>query len=88
MHVQLYEAFATWLQANVLAPDDRNFADLTDKLNEAGLTIDTWTACNWLRAHGASSDSMLAICSSRGTSVAVQFAHTRSLALHSIPCRL
>jgi len=46
---------------NVLTLDDRGFADLTGKPNEAGLTIDTRAAWDWLRARGASSDSMLAV---------------------------
>jgi abhydrolase domain-containing protein 12 len=73
--VQQYQAFATRLQANVLAPDYRGFADSTGKPSEAGLTIDTRAAWDWLRAHGASPDSVLVVGSSLGTGVAVQFAH-------------
>jgi abhydrolase domain-containing protein 12 len=73
--VQQYQAFATRLQANVLAPDYRGFADSTGKPSEAGLTIDTRAAWDWLRAHGASPDSLLVVGSSLGTGVAVQFAH-------------
>lgn len=63
------------LQANVLAPDYRGFADSTGKPSEAGLTIDTRAAWDWLRTHGASPDSVLVVGSSLGTGVAVQFAH-------------
>jgi len=73
--VQHYQAFATRLRANVLAPDYRGFADSTGKPSEEGLTIDTRAAWDWLRAHGASPDSVLVIGSSLGTGVAVQFAH-------------
>jgi abhydrolase domain-containing protein 12 len=59
----------------VLAPDYRGFADSTGKPSEAGLTIDTRAAWDWLRAHGASPDSLLVVGSSLGTGVAVQFAH-------------
>jgi len=62
IHVQLYQAFSTWLQANVLAPDDRGFADLMGKPNKAGLTINIRAAWDWLRARGASPDSMFAVC--------------------------
>ena len=75
IRVQHYQAFATRLQANVLAPDYRGFADSTGKPSEAGLTIDTRAAWDWLRAHGASPDSVLVVGSSLGTGVAVQFAH-------------
>jgi len=75
IRVQQYQAFATRLQANVLAPDYRGFADSTGKPSEAGLTIDTRAAWDWLRAHGASPDSVLVVGSSLGTGVAVQFAH-------------
>ncbi|KAF8495779.1 alpha/beta-hydrolase [Russula emetica] len=75
IRVQQYQAFATRLQANVLAPDYRGFADSTGKPSEAGLTIDTRAAWDWLRAHGASPDSLLVVGSSLGTGVAVQFAH-------------
>ena len=73
--MQQYQAFATRLQANVLAPDYRGFADSTGKPSEAGLTIDTRAAWDWLRVHGASPDSVLVVGSSLGTGVAVQFAH-------------
>ena len=73
--MQQYQAFATRLQANVLAPDYRGFADSTGKPSEAGLTIDTRAAWDWLRARGASPDSLLVVGSSLGTGVAVQFAH-------------
>lgn len=73
--MQQYQAFATRLQANVLAHDYRGFADSTGKPSEAGLTIDTRAAWDWLRAHGASPDSVLVVGSSLGTGVAVQFAH-------------
>ncbi len=59
----------------MLAPDYRGFADSTGKPSEEGLTIDTPAAWDWLRAHGASPDSVLVIGSSLGTGVAVQFAH-------------
>ena len=75
LRVQQYQAFATRLQANVLAPDYRGFADSTGKPSEAGLTIDTRAAWDWLRAHGASPDNLLVVGSSLGTGVAVQFAH-------------
>jgi abhydrolase domain-containing protein 12 len=75
IRVQQYQAFATRLQANVFAPDYRGFADSTGKPSEAGLTIDTRAAWDWLRAHGASPDSVLVVGSSLGTGVAVQFAH-------------
>jgi abhydrolase domain-containing protein 12 len=75
IRVQQYQAFATRLQANVLAPDYRGFADSTGKPSEAGLTIDTRAAWDWLRTHGASPDSVLVVGSSLGTGVAVQFAH-------------
>ncbi len=65
------------IRANVLAPDDRGFADLVGKPNEAGFTIDTRVAWDWLRARGASPDSMVAVRSSLGTSVVMQSAHTR-----------
>jgi abhydrolase domain-containing protein 12 len=72
--VQQYQAFATRLQANVLALDYRGFADSTGTPSEAGLTLDTRAAWDWLRAHGASPDSVLVVGSSLGTGVAVQFA--------------
>lgn len=75
LRVQQYQAFAMRLQANVLAPDYRGFADSTGKPSEAGLTIDTRAAWDWLRARGASPDSVLVVGSSLGTGVAVQFAH-------------
>ncbi len=75
VRVQHYQAFATRLRANVLAPDYRGFADSTGKPSEAGLTTDTRAAWDWLRAHGASPDSVLVVGSSLGTGVAVQFAH-------------
>lgn len=59
----------------MFAPDYRGFADSTGKPSEAGLTIDTRAAWDWLRAHGASPDSVLVVGSSLGTGVAVQFAH-------------
>ena len=74
--MQQYQAFATRLRANVLAPDYRGFADSTGKPSEAGLTIDSRAAWDWLRAHGASPDSLLVVGSSLGTGVAVQFAHS------------
>ena len=74
IRVQHYQAFATRLGANVLAPDYRGFADSTGKPSEAGLTLDTRAAWDWLRAHGASPDSVLVVGSSLGTGVAVQFA--------------
>jgi abhydrolase domain-containing protein 12 len=74
LRVQQYQAFATRLQANVLAPDYRGFADSTGTPSEAGLTLDTRAAWDWLRAHGASPDSVLVVGSSLGTGVAVQFA--------------
>jgi abhydrolase domain-containing protein 12 len=75
IRVQHYQAYATRLRANVLAPDYRGFADSTGKPSEEGLTIDARAAWDWLRAHGASPDSVLVVGSSLGTGVAVQFAH-------------
>jgi len=72
--VKLYQAFAARLQANVLAPDYRGFADSTGTPSEAGLTLDTRAAWDWLRAHGAPPDSVLIVGNSLGTGVAVQFA--------------
>ncbi|KAI9510148.1 Alpha/Beta hydrolase protein [Russula earlei] len=66
--------YATRLRANVLAPDYRGFADSTGTPTEAGLTLDTRAAWDWLRAHGASPDNLLIVGSSLGTGVAVQFA--------------
>lgn len=74
IRVQQYRAFAARLGANVLAPDYRGFADSTGTPSEAGLTVDTRAAWDWLRAHGASPDSVLVVGSSLGTGVAVQFA--------------
>lgn len=74
LRVQQYQAFAARLGANVLAPDYRGFADSTGTPSEAGLTVDTRAAWDWLRAHGASPDSVLVVGSSLGTGVAVQFA--------------
>ena len=74
IRVQHYRAFAARLGANVLAPDYRGFADSTGTPSEAGLTVDTRAAWDWLRAHGASPDSLLVVGSSLGTGVAVQFA--------------
>ena len=72
--VKLYQAFAARLRANVLAPDYRGFADSTGTPSEAGLTLDTRAAWDWLRAHGAPPDSILIVGNSLGTGVAVQFA--------------
>ena len=72
--MQQYQAFATRLRANVLAPDYRGFADSTGSPSEAGLTLDARAAWDWLRARGASPDSVLVVGSSLGTGVAVQFA--------------
>jgi len=74
MRVDQYQAFTTRLRANVLAPDYRGFADSTGTPSEDGLTIDTRAAWDWLRAHGASPDSVLVVGCSLGTGVAVQFA--------------
>jgi abhydrolase domain-containing protein 12 len=74
IRVQQYQAFASRVGANVLAPDYRGFADSTGTPSEAGLTIDTRAAWDWLRARGASPDSVLVVGSSLGTGVAVQFA--------------
>ncbi|KAH9986885.1 Alpha/Beta hydrolase protein [Russula compacta] len=74
LRVQQYQAFATRLRANVLAPDYRGFADSTGSPSEAGLTLDARAAWDWLRARGASPDSVLVVGSSLGTGVAVQFA--------------
>lgn len=72
--VKLYQAFAARLRANVLAPDYRGFADSTGTPSEAGLTLDTRAAWDWLRVHGAPPDSILIVGNSLGTGVAVQFA--------------
>jgi abhydrolase domain-containing protein 12 len=74
VRVRMYQAFATRLRANVLAPDYRGFADSTGTPSEAGLTLDTRAAWDWLRAHGATPDSVLIVGNSLGTGVAVQFA--------------
>ncbi|KAI0293840.1 Alpha/Beta hydrolase protein [Multifurca ochricompacta] len=74
IRVQHYQAFATRLRANVLAPDYRGFADSTGTPSEAGLTLDTRAAWDWLRARGASPESVLVVGNSLGTGVAVQFA--------------
>ena len=58
----------------MFAPDYRGFADSTGTPSEAGLTVDTRAAWDWLRARGASPDSVLVVGSSLGTGVAVQFA--------------
>ncbi|KAF8470976.1 Alpha/Beta hydrolase protein [Russula ochroleuca] len=71
IRVQQYQAFASRVGANVLAPDYRGFADSTGTPSEAGLTIDTRAAWDWLRARGASPDSVLVVGSSLGTGVAV-----------------
>jgi abhydrolase domain-containing protein 12 len=72
--VEHYQAYATRLRANVLAPDYRGFGDSTGTPSEAGLTVDARASWDWLRAHGASPDSVLVVGSSLGTGVAVQFA--------------
>jgi abhydrolase domain-containing protein 12 len=74
--VEHYQAYATRLRANVLAPDYRGFGDSTGTPSEAGLTVDARASWDWLRAHGASPDSVLIVGSSLGTGVAVQFAST------------
>ncbi|KAH9059899.1 Alpha/Beta hydrolase protein [Lactarius vividus] len=72
--VQHYQAFASRLRANVLAPDYRGFADSTGTPSEAGLSLDTLAAWDWLRAHGAAPENVLVVGNSLGTGVAVQFA--------------
>jgi abhydrolase domain-containing protein 12 len=74
LRVQQYQAYAARLQANVLAPDYRGFADSTGTPSEAGLTLDARASWDWLRVHGASPDSVLVVGTSLGTGVAVQFA--------------
>ncbi|KAH9030008.1 Alpha/Beta hydrolase protein [Lactarius hengduanensis] len=72
--VQHYQAFASRLRANVLAPDYRGFADSTGAPSEAGLSLDALAAWDWLRAHGAVPENVLIVGNSLGTGVAVQFA--------------
>ncbi|KAI9436639.1 Alpha/Beta hydrolase protein [Lactarius indigo] len=72
--VQHYQAFASRLRANVLAPDYRGFADSTGTPSEAGLSLDTLASWDWLRAHGAAPENVLVVGNSLGTGVAVQFA--------------
>jgi pimeloyl-ACP methyl ester carboxylesterase len=72
--VQHYQAYATRLRANVLAPDYRGFGDSTGTPSEAGLTVDARASWDWLRAHCASPGNVLIVGSSLGTGVAVQFA--------------
>lgn len=72
--VQHYQVFAARLRANVLALDYRGFGDSTGTPSEAGLTVDSLAAWDWLRAHGAPSENILIVGNSLGTGVAVQFA--------------
>ncbi|KAH9021716.1 Alpha/Beta hydrolase protein [Lactarius pseudohatsudake] len=72
--VQHYQAFASRLRANVLAPDYRGFADSTGAPSEAGLSLDALAAWDWLRAHGAAPENCACRRNSLGTGVAVQFA--------------
>ena len=72
--VQHYQAFASRLRANVLAPDYRGFGDSTGVPSETGLTADVLAAWDWLRARGAPSENILVVGNSLGTGVAVQFA--------------
>ncbi|KAH9015729.1 Alpha/Beta hydrolase protein [Lactarius deliciosus] len=72
--VQHYQAFASRLHANVLAPDYRGFADSTGTPSETGLSLDALAAWDWLRAHGAAPENVLVVGNSLGTGVAVQFA--------------
>jgi len=72
--VEHYQAYATRLRANVLAPDYRGFADSSGTPSEEGLTVDARASWDWLRAHGAPPESVLIVGSSLGTGVAVQFA--------------
>jgi abhydrolase domain-containing protein 12 len=74
IRVRMYQAFATRLRANVLAPDYRGFADSTGTPSEVGLTLDTRAAWDWLLTHGAPPDNVLIVGNSLGTGVAVQFA--------------
>jgi pimeloyl-ACP methyl ester carboxylesterase len=69
-----YQAYATRLRANVLAPDYRGFGDSTGTPSEEGLTVDARASWDWLRAHCATPDNVLIVGSSLGTGVAVQFA--------------
>lgn len=72
--VEHYQAYATRLRANVLAPDYRGFGDSTGTPSEEGLTVDARASWDWLRAHCASPGNVLIVGSSLGTGVAVQFA--------------
>ena len=72
--VQHYQAFASRLHANVLAPDYRGFGDSTGVPSETGLTVDVLAAWDWLRARGAAPENILVVGNSLGTGVAVQFA--------------
>jgi hypothetical protein len=72
IRVRHYQAFATRLRTNVLAPDYCGFADSTGKPSEAGFTIDTRAKWDWLRAHGASPDGVLVVGSSLGTGVEIK----------------
>lgn len=69
-----YQAYATRLRANVLAPDYRGFGDSTGTPSEEGLTVDARASWDWLRAHCALPGNVLIVGSSLGTGVAVQFA--------------
>ena len=71
--VRHYQAYASRLRANVLAPDYRGYGDSTGAPSEAGLVLDARAAWDWLRSRGAPPESILVVGNSLGTAVAVQF---------------
>jgi abhydrolase domain-containing protein 12 len=99
-HIGHYQAFATRLHTNVLTPDYRSYADSTGTPSKAGLTLDVCAAWDWLRAHGALSESVLVVGNSLGMGVTMQLAaalqadqpdgdeqHATESA-HEMPCRV
>lgn len=67
--VSLYSSISTRLGANVLAIDYRGYGDSTGTPSEAGLLKDGQAAWTWLEKRGASSDSIVIMGHSLGTSV-------------------
>jgi len=70
--VQLYSAFSSRMQVNVLAIDYRGFAESTGYPTERGTVEDALSAIEWLVYNGAKPEDILVIGHSLGAGIATQ----------------